>query len=673
MRYLLLLCTVACASAPAAAPPPTPAPTPAPSPLPPPPPEQVSLADVGLHGAWLDTTADPCTDFPRYACGGFVAHAEIAPDHPTAGTAADMNDVNEALLHEILDGAAPGTQLGDLYGSCMDEAAVETAGVAPLRPLLDAIAKVKDERNAAAAIATLHLHGIRAFFRVTSDMDLKDAKHMLLDFGQSGLGLPERDYYFRDDDKSKKLRAAYGEHVGRTLVLAGLPASSARDVIALETELARVSLDAVARRDAEKQYHPMERDALVKTAPGFPWADYLKAIGEDSQAIINVENPAFMTEVDKLLAKTPAKTVRAYLVWTTVRTLSGILPKRFVDERFTMERLTSGQKEQQPRWKRCTHLVDSELGEVLGQPFVARAFGADGKALAEKMVHAIADAMDHDLDEVTWMDPETRAKAKDKLHAMAFLIGYPDKWREYAVNIDRAAYGKNVLALRAFNTRWELDKAGKPTDRFEWHMTPPTVNAYNSEQRVEMVFPAGILQPPFFSAHSSMVVNLGHMGSIVGHELTHGFDDQGAKYDPNGNLIAWWPQKVVDAFQERTNCVVQQYDSYEALPGLHVNGKLTLGENIADIGGLKLAYRAMRALRDGARPQIAGGYTEDQQFFIAYGQGWCQKATDEYTRMRVQTNPHTPSMLRIVGATEDVPAFAEAFHCGKKEPRCTVW
>ncbi|WP_437898384.1 M13 family metallopeptidase [Sorangium sp. So ce124] len=683
------------ACGPAASPPPAP-PPPTVKALMPPAPQglpvvETKLESVGLDEAALDRSANPCEDFYQFACGGWLAKTEIPGDE--ASWMRSFNEIekrNEAELRRILEDAAsagdrdPVTKkIGAYYGACMDEPAVEAAGTKPIADLLAKARRVRDPKGLGALVTELHRRRIWALFDIESAQDMKDATRVIAQLDQNGLGLPDRDYYLGEDDKSKALRKIYEEHVARMMRLAGAQEAAAKaaalDVLQIETELAKISKTRVERRDPTGLYNKLDRAALAKAAPAFPWDAYFRALGLQDVKEVNVTSVRFFEGLSRLLTSVKPAAWQSYLSWHVVRSMAPALPKAFIDESFTLQAALTGQKEVRPRWKRCVDATDNALGELLAQPFVKTSFPGASKPAAEATVHQISDAFARNVRALDWMDEGTRQRALAKLSAMAYLIGYPDKWRTYDFEVDPRSYAKNALAARAFHTQWDLGKIDKPLDRDEWQMSPPTVNAYYDPQRNHMVFPAGILQPPFYSVSSAAAVNLGGIGMVVGHELTHGFDDEGSQFDQKGNLEDWWSKEVGVAFREKTACVEAQYSTFEALPGLKLNGKLTLGENIADLGGVKLAFMAYRAMRKGAAEQtVASGFTEDQQFFLAHGQSWCGKLRDEALRLMVQVNPHSPPRFRVNGPLANLPEFGEAFKCAPGTPMrptktCAVW
>jgi len=654
--------------------------------------KQVSMEAVGLDESALDKSVDPCNDFYEFACGGWIKKTEIPADKPLwTRSFSVIADRNEAALRKILEQAAKEkstdpvmVKVGAYYDACMDEAAIEAAKLKPIEPLLAVVKKIRDKKTLAAALTELQRHAIGVPFEISETQDNKDATRVIAQLDQSGLGLPDRDYYLKEDDASKKeIRQKYVEHVERTMKLVGMPEKDAKKaaatVLQIETEIAKISKSRVDRRDPKSMYNKIDRAGVAKAAPSFPWDDYFKGLGFPGIKDITVTSVPFFEGLSKLLDTVKPADWQTYLTWHVVRAMSDALPKAFVDEKFTMQAALTGQKEIRARWKRCITETDGALGELLAQPYVKENFSAESKAATEAYVKAISVAFSHEVEKLTWMDAPTKQKALVKLNAMAYLIGYPKKWRTYDFEIKPKSFAANDIAARTSDLAWHLAKVGKPVDREEWFMSPPTVNAYYSPERNHMVFPAGILQPPFFSPKASIPVNLGGMGMVVGHELTHGFDDEGSQFDDKGNLENWWTDQVNAQFKAKTGCVEEQYNKYQPLPGVSLNGKLTLGENIADNGGAKLAFNAYRAMRKGAdEVTVAGGYTEDQQFFLGIGQAWCSKQSDQISRLRAQVDPHSAPHFRVDGPLSNMPEFAEAFSCKPGTPMrranaCEVW
>jgi predicted metalloendopeptidase len=659
---------------------------------PPPPPAQAP-AFTGYDLANLDRGVDPCDDFYAFACGGWLKRNEIPPDRSRWISFSEIEERNLATLRRILDDAAAGRgdprtpyldKLRAFHAACMDEAAIEASTPADVGALLAAVDRVRDPATLAAYLARAHLDGTTGLFAFGSQQDFRDSTRVIGVADQGGLGLPDRDYYVKEDARSLELLAKYREHVARTLVLAGAGAAEAeRDagtVLRIETALARASLTRTDRRDPLKVYHRIELAGLKKAAPRLPWDRYLDDLGRAGLTEINVAVPGFFEEVNRLLKEVRIGEWRAYLRWHVLRRAAPLLSGAFVDESFGFfGRTLNGEQELQPRWKRCVQAADRALGEALAAAFVAIAFSPEAKAMAEELVAAVEEAMKEDIAALPWMDAATREQAYAKLAAVANKIGYPAKWRSYdGLDFGRASHLANSLAAARFESRRQLDKIGRPVDRTEWKMTPPTVNAYYSGSLNEMVFPAGILQPPFFSPAARPAVNYGAIGMVVAHELTHGFDDKGRKFDGGGNLRDWWSPDVGKEFDRRSECVVTQYEGYVAVDDLRLNGRLTLGENIADLGGLKLAYAALAKSHPPQPAAAAGGFDDRQLLFLGAAQAWCGKTRPENARLRVTVDPHSPPLHRINGPLSNLPEFAEAFGCKPgdrmvRQERCEVW
>lgn len=687
---------IACeASPPAVEPRSPPAPPPPPAPVvsvvvPPAKPQKtVKLEDVGLSSEALDRNANPCEDFYQFACGGWMNKTQIPDDRSKWGRSfSEIADRTEQDLRKILEDSKGSTdpkrqKLGDFYAACMDTAAVDKAALKPLRPLMEQIEKVNNPKTLARALGKLHQERAWALFDISDDQDFKNATQVIATMDQNGLGLPDRDNYLDEDEKAKGLRQKYVEHVERMMALAGFNKKQAKtaatEVMSVETELARVSKTRVERRDPKGLYNRVNRDGLEKLAPDMPWGEYFTALGATDLKDINVTAPAFFEGVNALVKKLKPAQWQTYLRWHLVRSMAPQLSQKFADESFALEQAITGQAKQRDRWKRCVSAADASLGELLAQPFIETKFGPENKKTVEAMVFAIRDAFGKRLGQLDWMDDTTRGRARAKLEQMAYLIGFPGKWRQYDFAVDPKNHGKNVLEARAFEQRRRLAKVGKPLDREEWQMTPPTVNAYYDPLKNHMVFPAGILQPPFYSPKASVAVNMGGMGMVVGHELTHGFDDEGSQFAGNGNLENWWAPEVQARFDKKGTCVADQYGAYETLPGVKLNGKLTLGENIADLGGVKMAFKAYRSLRkDAQKIYVADGFDEDQQFFLAVGQAWCSMDRPAEVQRRLTVDPHSPPKFRVYGALRNLPEFATAFKCAagtpmKPQATCNVW
>jgi putative endopeptidase len=652
--------------------------------------ENTTLLAVGLDPAALNKNVNPCDDFYEFACGGWLSSTEIPADKARYGRFTQIFERNEATLHAVLDEARAGTlegpvaaKIGSYYGACMDEEAVEKAGTSAIKPLLATVKTVKNKKSLDAAIGVLHKNAISVLFRFSSTPDFIDATKMIGDMNQGGLGLPDRDYYLKDDERNTGIRKAYETHVAAMLVLGGLSKSAAAkgaaDVLKIETEIAKVSMTRESRRDPANIYHKIDREGVEKLVPSFNWSNYFKTVGTPNIKEITVDSENFFSSLGGLRESVKPAAWRSYLTWHILHKSAPLLPKAFVEENFKLAQAISGAKELPPRWKRCVSSTDRALGELVAQPYLERMFTPAAKAGADAMVQGITKAFGKVLNDITWMTEETRAKALAKLGTISPMFGYPDAWKEYDWDVDPASHAANALTSSSYERARDLAKIGKPYDRSEWFMSPQTTNAYYNPQANQMVFPAGILQPPFFSESAHVPVNLGAMGMIVGHELSHGFDDSGAKFDGDGNMNNWWADADLKKFEEKGECVIKQYESYEPLEGLHLNGKLTLGENIADMGGVKLAFMAYHEMLSSAATQlVADGYNQDQQFFLAVGQAWCSKARDEITRSLAVTDPHSPARYRVIGSVSNSPEFAQAWGCEKGSAMapvssCTVW
>jgi len=650
----------------------------------------------GLDKQLIDATADPCIDFFQYACGNFSKLYPIPNDRSAYGTGSMIADYTEHVLHTMLEKAAAGgagrtpneQKIGDSYAACMDVETINQKGLTPLQMELDRITAIKSKGELPELLARFQLIGVGAFLSFGEQQDFKDARKQIALLDQGGLGLPERDYYFRSGAAAEKTRAQYVQHIANMFKLTGelekKAVSDAEAIMQLETALAKVSMDITSRRDPNKIYHLMPVSELATLAPGVAWDRFLAASGAPRVSELNVANPDFVKGLNSVLASTDLETIKTYLRWQLILSTPGdVLPKALDDERFDFYgRKLRGQPEQRARWKRCVQATDGALGEALGQVYVAQEFSPANKQATLQMVQDIEAAMDQDIDTLDWMSAATKVKAKEKLHAVADKIGYPDHWRDYSslVITRDDAFGNNLRAT-AFESRRQLEKIGKPVDRGEWGMSPPTVNAYYDPSMNDINFPAGILQPPLYDSHASDASNYGHIGGVVGHELTHGFDDEGRQFDAYGNLADWWTAEDGKRFDEKADCEVKEYSNFVAVDDVKVNGKLTLGENTADNGGLRLAYIAF--LADAKRKNIdlaqkQDGYTPLQQFFLGYGQSWCGSTRPQQLRLQVQTDPHSPRQFRVDGVVQNMPEFGQAFGCKVGQPMmpvnaCRVW
>jgi endothelin-converting enzyme/putative endopeptidase len=650
-------------------------------------PKSIQSFDVSL----LDRGVDPCADFYRFACGGWMERNPIPPDQAVWGRFNELAENNLIIERKILEKAAAERpnrdaneqKIGDYYASCMDETAIEKKGLDPLRPELDRIAGLQSKAELPGYLAHAHQIGGNAFFEFGSQPDYKNAGMEIAETDQSGLGLPDRDYYLKTDANSVALREKYVQHVRRMLELAGdkpeTAAANAKVVMAIETALAKASMDRVSRRDPAQVYHNMTVADLNRLSPAFDWNRYLVATAAPKFDALNVAVPEFLKGFNDVVATTGLGDLKTYLTWRMLSTAAAMLPRAFVDESFDFYGKTlTGAKQLRPRWKRCVRFTNSDLGEALGKSYVEEAFGGQSKQRVLNMVHAIEQALQGDIQELSWMTAETKQQALVKLAAVENKIGYPDQWRDYSpLKIIRGDALGNSMRANDFETHRQLAKIGNPVDRNEWSMSPPTVNAYYNPQENNINFPAGILQPPFFDRRADDAVNLGGIGAVIGHELTHGFDDQGRHFDAKGNLRDWWTAKDSEAFEARAQCFVDQYSKYAPVDDVHLNGKLTLGENTADNGGVRLALFALRAMA-GMNGRAVEGFTPEQQFFISFGQIWCDNARPEVLRLRAQVDPHSPDKFRVNGVLSNMPEFQKVFGCKPGSPMvspqpCRVW
>jgi len=650
----------------------------------------------GLDKQLIDSSADPCVNFWQYACGNFNQLYPIPADKSGYSPGAIIGDYTQVVLHDMLNAVAlPAAQhtpneqkIGDFYASCMDEKAIDAEGLKPLQPELDRIAALTDKKGLTDLLAHDQMINVGAFLSYGEQQDFKDAQKQIAVVDQGGLGLPERDYYFRTGDAAEKTRKEYVEHIAKMLVLIGEPAdkadADAQKIMTLETALAKVSLDITSMRDPNNVYHPMTVAKLAELTPEIDWPKFFADTGVPGVADLNVTNPDFFKGLQATLESTDLDTIKTYLRWQLINAVpSYALPKAMDEEDFDFfSHKLRGQPEQQARWKRCVEATDGALGEALGQVYVSSQFSAANKAYTLQMVHDIEGAMDKEIEAQTWMSTETKAKAEAKLHMVADKIGYPDHWRDYStMKIVRGDAIGNAFRAVDFENKRELAKIGKPVDRGEWSMSPPTVNAYYNPLMNDINFPAGILQAPLYDPKASDAANYGHIGAIVGHELTHGFDDQGSQFDGKGNLDNWWTAEDRKKFNDMTDCEVKEYGNFTVDGDVKLNGKLTLGENTADNGGLRLAYVAF--MEDAKRKGIdldakQDGFTPIQQFFLAFGQNWCGDTRPEQLRLQVQTDPHSPREFRDNGVIQNMPEFGKAFGCKAGQPMmpsnaCHVW
>ena len=648
----------------------------------------------GLDPTAMNRSVDPCVDFFEYACGSWLGKNPIPADQSGWSVYAKLHHENLRFLWGLLDAAAKGADArtpaeqksGDYFASCMDEGAVEAAGALPLRLELDAIASLPSSQAIAGWAGATHLvtRSDRVLFGFGADQDAKDSSQVIAIASAGGLGLPDRDYYLKDDARSKEILARYRTHVARMLELLGDPparaAESAEAILRIETALAKASLTAVEKRDPYKVYHRMNRAEVQALTPGFSWAEYLKAAGKPHLEALNVTEPGFFGELARLLSGEPLAAWRNYLRWHLVSERALYLSSAFAQEDFAFRQgALRGVKQRPPRWRQCVQLVDRDLGEALGQVFVAKAFGPEVKRATEEMVKAVEQAMEDRLRAEPWMSETTRARALEKLHAMRNKIGYPEHWRDYGrFEVTRGDFAGNVARGIRFEQERTLGKIGQPIDRGEWGMTPPTVNAEYNPSMNDMNFPAGVLLPPLFDLRLDAAPGYGNTGSTVGHELTHGFDDEGRQFDAQGNLRDWWTAEDAREFEKRTSCIVDQYAQYVVIDDIKINSRLTLGEDVADLGGTILAYQAWKSVTKGLELAPADGLAPDQRFFVGLAQWACGDQRGEMKRMLALTNPHSPGRYRINGVVANMPEFRDAFGCrvGQpmvRDPVCRVW
>lgn len=644
----------------------------------------------------MNRDVDPCVDFYEYACGTWRKQNPIPPDQSRWGRFNELAEYNRQLLHQILEKAAVNDpqrspvieKIGDFYESCMDEETVKAKGAAPLKPELDRITAIQNQAQLIDELAALQREGMRVLFGFRSQPDLHDASREIANLSQGGLGLPDRDYYLAQDDKSKEARGKYVAHIAKMLALLGDDEAEGKReadaAMAIETKLAQASFDRVKMRDPINHDHKMQVSQLAELVPNFQFPRFFEGTGAPSFMEVNVVPPDFFQQVNGAIQSVPLHDWKAYLKWHLLHDSAALLSDPFVNEDFAFYgRYLNGQKELQTRWKRCVRLTDLELGEALGQPYVEETFGAEGKQRMLGMVEALEKGLADDILQLSWMTPETKKQAEIKLEAITNKIGYPDRWRDYStVKIVRGDLVGNTRRADEFEVRRVLNKIGRPLDKKEWGMTPPTVNAYYNPSENDINFPAGILQPPFFDKTADEAVNFGGIGVVIGHELTHGFDDQGSKFDAAGNLTNWWTAGDRQEFDKRTSCIADEYSSFVPVDDIHLNGRLTLGENTADNGGIRIALMALNDKRaadpKGKENQTMEGFTPEQRFFLGFAQIWCENRTPEIERVLAKTDPHSPGRFRVIGTIGNNEDFIKAFHCKAGQPMtrastCRVW
>ncbi len=649
----------------------------------------------GFNMANLDRTVNACVDFNQFANGGWLVHNQIPAAYPSWGSFNELQEKNRDVLHQILEDTAKSApvslgsneqKVGDFYASCMDESTIESAGFQPIQPEFERISAIQDVSGLQREIERLQGFGVRAPFMVDSTQDFKNSSQVIGEIDQRGLGMPDRDYYTKDDAKSKTTRDEYVKHVGKMFELMGdepAPAAAeAKTIMDIETTLAQASMTRVQRRDPDAVYHKMSEAQLKTLAPTMNWSGYFETMGLAGKGDINVATPDFFKKLDGMLTSIPLGDWKTYLRWHVMNAAAPYLSSKFVDEDFNFKgKVLTGTTENLVRWKRCVRYTDRALGEALGQVYVQKTFTPEAKARAVGMVRNLEAALQSDLSTLSWMGEATRKQAIAKLDAFMNKIGYPDKWRDYsALNIVRGVFVRDIWRANAFEFNRDIHKIGKPVDRTEWGMTPPTVNAYYNPQMNEIVFPAGILQPPFYDPNADDAYNYGGMGAVIGHEMTHGFDDEGSKFDAQGNRSDWWAPDDRKNFEGRAACIVHQFDGFK-FEELHENGKLVAGESIADLGGLTVAYAAFQKSLEGTpRAKDAEGFTPEQRFFLGWAQVWKENQRSEFARLIINTNEHPLPKFRVNGPLSNMPAFAQAYSCKAGDPmvrppsdRCVIW
>jgi putative endopeptidase len=656
--------------------------------------EQAKPLHTSIDEKALDRTVDACKDFYQFACGNWIKNTSLPPGYSNwTRSFSTIQEENIKTLHGVLKSYSanqhvPETpfakQLGDFFASCTTDAGAEQAEKNGLPKLLAKIEAIDSKSALASTLAWLDDSGVGALFDFGADQDFMDATKVVGILDRAGLGLPDKNYYFSTDPKMVSLRKAYVAYIAKLFQLGGATKTKAEgdaaQMLAFETKMAGPMLTIAERRDPSRVYHLMTQDGLHKLAPRIDWKSYLTGLGVADVAEINVTEPAFFKNINTLVDETDLPLLKTYLRWHFLAMAAPLLSQRFYDAHFDFyEKTLGGTNEQLPRWKRCVNRVSGAMGEALGQAYVKLKFDGDSKAETLKLINNIREALSTNLKQLDWMDKPTRAAAQSKLSAIFRKIGYPDQWRDYSsLVIDRSSVFENQLRVNHFETHRVLDRLGKPVDRTRWDMSPQTVNAYYNANMNEIVFPAAILQSPFYNVLNPPASNYGGIGMVMGHEMTHGFDDQGRRFDGEGNMKEWWSPEVAKAFQTRAACLVKQYDGYTVSGGVHLNGQLTLGENIADLGGIKLSFAAFQKARLGENAPIVSGFTEDQQFFVSFAQGWCSKGTPAYEQLLAQTNPHSLARYRVNGVVVNVPDFQKAFNCPAGAPmapvdRCVVW
>jgi len=660
------------------------------------PPPKAFLGQHGFELSQIDRSVSPCEDFYQYAVGGWIKAHPLPATYARFGRFEEVAERNRDTLRAILEASAKDTaaergsntqKVGDFWASCMNETAIEAQGAAPIRAELDRIDALQSRNEIVDEIHRQQQRGIAPLFRFSAQNDFKNSRMIIAAVSQGGLGLPDRDYYLRDDEKFAATRRQYVDHVAKLFELAGSDharaAADAERVLALETQLARASMPRVEMRKPENVYHVTPVSELQSIAPLFDWTRFFNSIALPELRSLNVAQPEFFREANRLLSNLPLDTWKAYLRWNMLDSAAPLLSTPFVNEDFAFRGQTlSGQKEIQPRWQRCVRAADTTIGEILGQEYVKRAFTAEAKQKMNELIDNLVAALREDLPALSWMGPQTKQAALAKLDAFRRRIGYPDKWIDYtSVNVGRDSFAANVFASQAFRVRRAAGRIGKPDDPNEWgFFTPATVNAGYSPTRNDITFPAGILQPPFYDPNADEAYNYGGIGTVIGHEMTHGFDDQGAKFDAEGNLRNWWSDEDLKNFQARAECIATQYGEYVVEENLKLQGNLVTGEAIADLGGATLALRAYQKSLAGKEHQVVDGFTPEQRFFLGFAQVWGQNMAAEEGRRRALTDPHAPGPARVNLTVQNMPQFQDAWNCpqGAKmtreaAKRCNIW
>ncbi len=654
---------------------------------------------IGTHGfdvTGTDPSVNACDDFYDFAIGKWRQTHPLPAQYSRYGRFEEVAERNRDVLHAILDedakaaatasAGSPQQKLGDFYGACMNETAINQAGATPIQPELERINAINDRAALLAEVTHLADLGYAPLFRVAGQNDFKNSKMIIASVGTGQLGLPDRDYYLRDDERFKTIRGQYVDHVAKILSLAGEDPTKARTdaerVLQLETKLAEAEMSRVEMRKPENRYHMMAVSQLASTAPAIDWNAHFATLGVH-QPNVNVTEPKYIEAVNRLLSDVPIEDWKTYLRWNVINASAPTLSAAFEEEEFNFNgRILSGQQQQQERWKRCVRATDANLGQLLGQEYVRRNFTPEAKAKMNQLIDNLVTALREDIPTLTWMSAETKQAALTKLNAFQRKIGYPDKWRDYsALSIGRDSYFQDVLASRRFAYHYNLARIGKPDDPNEWGgFTPPTVNASYMAARNDITFPAGILQPPFYDPNADDAYNYGGIGTVIGHEMTHGFDDQGAKFDAEGNLRNWWTPEDLKNFQARTNCIAEEYSEFNVAPGININGKLVTGEEVADLGGATLALRAYEKSLQGKPRQIIDGFSPEQRFFLGFAQVWGENYAQQAATRAALTDPHAQGRFRVNGTVQNMPEFQRAFHCaeGSKmvreaSKRCSIW